>query len=162
MPLGGCGVHVLSVLSLAGQVQGKRVAFERGYGMRAFQPTAARREGRERASRWSRVSRHRLSLRSPVHAKLAGRPAHIMISLPSAVGLPVGRPWAPLRPRRSLVDTALGYAAPPMKVGRQHRVLVDIEHERAHARWRARNAHQLQRFPSLVRWKYRRATVGLS
>lgn len=34
--LGGRGAHVPPVLSLADQVQGKRVALERGYGMRAF------------------------------------------------------------------------------------------------------------------------------
>ena len=150
LPLGGCGVHVPSVLPLAGQVQGKRVALKRGYGMRAFQPTAARREGRERACRWSRVPRHRLSLRSPLHAKLAGRPDHVMISLPSAVGLPVGRPWATPRPGRSLLDKALGYAAPPMMVTGLHCSLGEVERERAHPRWRARSGYQLQRTPSLV------------
>ena len=150
VPLGGCGVYVSHVLLLAGLVQRKRVRVERGYRTWTFQPTAARREGRERARRWSRIPCHRMSWRSPLHAKLTGRPKHVVISLPSTVGLPVGRPWATPRPRRSLLDSALGYTAPPMMVTGEHRILGEVEQERAHARWRARSGHQWQRIPGLV------------
>ena len=42
--LGGRTEHIPSVLSLAGQVQRKREGVEQGYGARAFQPIATRRE----------------------------------------------------------------------------------------------------------------------
>ena len=140
--LGGCRVYVSHVLILAGPVQRKRVRVERGYRTWTFQPTAARREGRKRARRWSRIPCHRMSRRSPLHAKLAGRPKHVVISLPSTVGLPVGRPWATPRLRRSLLDSAPGYTAPPMMVHEDHRIMGEVEQERAHARWRACSGHQ--------------------
>ena len=76
------------------------------------------------------------------HAKLAGCPKHVVISLPSTVGLPVGRPWATPRPRRSLLDSAPGYTAPPMMVHGEHRNVGEVEQERAHSRWRACSGHQ--------------------
>ena len=76
-------------------------------------------------TRWTPGPHHYLA---PLRRWLAGWP-------------PVGDAEA-LECWRSLVDTALGYAAPPIKGGRLHRVLVEIEHERAHARWSACSGHQ--------------------
>ena len=84
--------------------------------MRPFQPTAACREGREKAWRRSHVPRHRLSGRSPLQARLAGRPVHVMISLPSAVDVAVGRAWSIPWPRSSSGHELIGTAAPPMMV----------------------------------------------
>ena len=103
---------------------------------------ATRQEGRKRARRWSRIPCYRMSWRSPLHVKLAGRRKHVVISLPSAVGVPVGRPWATLRPWRSLLDSAPGYTAPPMMVHGEHHNMGEVEQERALARWRACSGHQ--------------------
>ena len=150
LPLGGCGEHVSPVLSLAGHVQGKPVTVGAGYGVRPFQPTAACREGRERARRRSHVPRHRLSGRSPLQARLAGRPNHVMISLPSAVDVAVGRAWSIPWPRSSSGQEIIGTAAPPMMVSGQQCIWGEVERERAHPRWRARSGHRNERSPSLV------------
>ena len=100
------------------------------------------REARERAWRRSHVPCHRLSGRSPPQARLAGRPAQVIISRPSAVGLPVGRTWSIPWPRSSSGQELIGHAAPPMMVSGQHCILGEVERERAHPRWRARSGHR--------------------
>jgi hypothetical protein len=100
------------------------------------------RGGRERARRRSHVPRHRLSGRSPLQARLAVRPTHVVISLPSAVDVPVGRAWSIPWPRSSSGQELIGTAAPPMMMSGQYCILSEVERERAHPRWRARSGHR--------------------
>ena len=61
---------------------------------------------------------------APLHRWLAGRP-------------PLGNAATS---EISGGDT-LGYTAPPMMVQGEHRILGEVEQERAHVRWRARSDH---------------------